>query len=88
MKPKPIIFTEDDCPACDAEKQRMRDAGIEYIERSADTITDHPARNEIMAALADNGMRLPVIWRDGEAGGIDRLSARIDAEHDSARDGD
>lgn len=69
MNNRPIIFTEPDCPACEAEKIRMTVAGVDYIERTATEIDTHPARNEIMAQLAMQGMALPVIWEDGRARG-------------------
>ena len=64
---KTIIYSELNCPACEALKEWARVQGVAYTEAHHEEIIQHPERNEIMGQLASQGMSLPVIWHQGQA---------------------
>lgn len=63
---KPIFFTKDDCPKCEALKQWAKGRKIEVAVWDSSKVGEHSNATDIMAQLADQNMELPVIWwRDG-----------------------
>lgn len=56
------IYTADNCPKCESLKKRYNDAGINFVERSAERIKlpeDEIDREAIVQASMNN-MELPV----------------------------
>lgn len=63
------IWTNSGCRECERVIRALELAGATYVMRPAVSLTngtcDEPRRDEILADLAENGMRLPLCYRDG-----------------------
>jgi len=67
------IFAAPDCPRCEDVARRARQ---DFPDETIDIITldgiddaamrQHPLRNDILAALADQNMAFPVVLQDGK----------------------
>ncbi|HQC52333.1 MAG TPA: hypothetical protein PLE92_04315 [Lentisphaeria bacterium] len=64
---QPIVYGREECPECEILKLWLEGKKIQFDYQHSDNIFLHQNKDDIMAKLAEQDMKLPVVWWDGNA---------------------